>query len=146
MQNDPNVGNTTTSIHAFLKDMYDNPIDGVPPTYLLIVGDVAQVPSFSTALSYNHITDMYYCEFDGGGDFLPEMYFGRLSATNAGDIEAQVNKTLTHEKYTFGDPSFPRILRIHQILQESTRIHASCNSSYLGGSTGCAGCRCSKDP
>ncbi|MAW20832.1 MAG: hypothetical protein CMD16_00365 [Flavobacteriales bacterium] len=104
--NDPNVGNTTTSIHAFLKDMYDNPIDGVPPTYLLIVGDVAQVPSFSTALSYNHITDMYYCEFDGGGDFLPEMYFGRLSATNAGDIEAQVNKTLTHEKYTFGDPSF----------------------------------------
>ena len=49
---------------------------------------------------------MYYCEFDGGGDFYPEMYFGRFSATNSGEVEAQVNKTLTHERYLFSDPSF----------------------------------------
>ena len=36
---------------------------------------------------------MYYCEYDGGGDFYPEMYFGRFSATNSGQVEAQVNKT-----------------------------------------------------
>ena len=101
--NDPLVGNTTASIHTFLKNMYDNPVDGVVPTYLLIVGDDAQVPSFDNG---NHLSDMYYCEFDGGGDFYPEMYYGRLSATNSGEVETQVHKTLTHEKYTFSDPSF----------------------------------------
>ena len=75
--NDPNVGNTTSSIYSYLKDLYDNPIDGVSPTYLLIVGDDAQVPSFDGTTG-NHLSDMYYCEFDGGGDFYPEMYFGRF--------------------------------------------------------------------
>jgi hypothetical protein len=102
--NDPLVGNTTASIYAFLKNMYDNATVIDPaPTYLLIVGDDGQVPSFDNG---SHLSDMYYCEFDGGGDFYPEMYYGRLSATNAGEVEIQVNKTLTHEKYTFPDPSF----------------------------------------
>lgn len=102
--NDPLVGNTTASIHAFIKDMYDNATASDPaPTYLLIVGDEAQVPSFDNG---QHLSDMYYCEFDGGGDFFPEMYYGRFSATNSGEVEAQVNKTLTHEQYTFTDPSF----------------------------------------
>ena len=104
--NDPNVGNTTSSIHAFIKNMYDNATTSNPaPTYLLIIGDDGQVPSFS-GNSGSHLSDMYYCEFDGGGDFYPEMYYGRFSATNVGEVETQVNKTLTHEKFTFPDPSF----------------------------------------
>ena len=102
--NDPAVGNTTTSIHAYLKNMYDNATSTDPaPTYLLIVGDDAQVPSFDNG---DHLSDMYFCEFDGGGDFYPEMYYGRFSANIAEDVEIQVNKTLTHEKYLFSDPSF----------------------------------------
>ncbi len=101
--NDPNVGNTTTSIHTYLKNMYDNPIDGIAPTYLLIVGDEAQVPSFDNG---QHLSDMYYCEFDGGGDFYPEMYYGRFSATIPEEVQVQVEKTITHEQYTFTDPSF----------------------------------------
>jgi len=101
--NDPAVGNTTGSIHAYLKAMYDNPVDGIAPTYVLFVGDDGQVPSFDNG---SHLSDMYYCEFDGNGDFYPEMYYGRFSATIAEDVEVQVNKTLTHEKYLFSDPSF----------------------------------------
>ena len=104
--NNPLVGNTTTSIHAYLKDMYDNASANNPaPTYLLIVGDDDQVPSFS-GNSDTHLSDMYYCEFDGGGDFYPEMYYGRFSATNVSQVESQVDKTLTHEQYTFADPLF----------------------------------------
>ncbi len=103
--NDPNVGNTPISIYTFLKDLYDNPSDGISPTYLLIVGDDDQVPSFDGNTG-NHLSDMYYCEYDGGGDFYPEMYFGRFSAINSGQVEAQVNKTLKHERYLFSDPSF----------------------------------------
>jgi len=101
--NDSAVGNTTASIHTYLKDMYDNPADGIPPTYVLFVGDDGQVPSFNNG---SHLSDMYFCEFDGGGDFYPEMYYGRFSAVSSADVEAQVNKTLTHEQYTFSDPSF----------------------------------------
>lgn len=102
--NNPLVGNTTTSIHAYLKNMYDNATVNDPaPTYVLFVGDDAQVPSFNNG---NHLSDMYYCEFDGNGDFYPEMYYGRFSAVTAGDVEAQVHKTLTYEQYTFSDPSF----------------------------------------
>ena len=101
--NDPNIGNTTTSIHAFIKDMYDNPIDGIAPTYLLIVGDDGQVPSFDNG---QHLSDMYYCEFDGGGDFYPELYYGRFSATIPEEVQVQVEKTITHEQYLFSDPSF----------------------------------------
>ncbi len=102
--NDPAVGNTTASIHAYLKNMYDSAtITNPAPTYLLIVGDNAEVPSFNMGA---HVSDMYFCEFDGGGDFYPEMYYGRFSATTVAQVEAQVYKTLTHEKYTFSDPSF----------------------------------------
>mgnify|MGYP006120027613 FL=1 len=102
--NNPLVGTTTTSIHSFIKNMYDNatPLDPAP-TYLLLIGDLAEIPSFDNG---SHVSDMYYCEFDGGGDFYPEMYYGRLSATTAAEVEIQVNKTLTHELYTFTDPSF----------------------------------------
>ncbi|MEE2931421.1 MAG: C25 family cysteine peptidase [Bacteroidota bacterium] len=104
--NDPNVGNTTASIHAFLDSLYDNATVSDPaPTYLLLVGDDTQIPSFSGNTG-SHISDMYYCEFDGFGDFYPEMYYGRFSATNTGELESQIHKTLTHEKYTFTDPTF----------------------------------------
>lgn len=104
--NDPNVGNTTSSIYNYIKDLYVTATASNPaPTYLLIVGDEAQVPSFNGS-SGSHLSDMYYCEFDGNGDFYPEMYYGRMSATNSGDVEAQVYKTITHETYSFNDPSF----------------------------------------
>jgi hypothetical protein len=102
--NDPAVGSTTASIHAYLKYMYDNATASDPaPTYVLFVGDDGQVPSFNNG---NHLSDMYFCEFDGGGDFYPEMYYGRFSATIPEEVQVQVNKTLTHEQYTFSDPSF----------------------------------------
>ena len=104
--NDPLVGNTTNSIRNYIKDMYDNATANDPaPTYLLLVGDEAQVPSFNGNAG-SHISDMYYCEFDGGGDFYPEMYYGRFSGTISEHIERQVEKTLMHEMYTFPNPSF----------------------------------------
>ena len=102
--NDPVVGNTNTSIKSFIQSFYDNAsVNDPAPTYLLLVGDIDQVPSFQAS---GHVSDMYYCEFDGNGDFYPEMYYGRFSASSVADIEVQVAKTLTHEQYTFNDPAF----------------------------------------
>ena len=104
--NDPAVGNTTTSIKNYLQNLYNAGTATDPaPSYLLIVGDVAQVPSFSGTTG-SHVSDLYYCEYDGGGDFYPELYYGRFSATNVSEVTNMVDKTLEYEKYLFPNPSF----------------------------------------
>lgn len=100
---DSNVGNTTTSIKAYLKDLYDNPVDEVSPTFVLLVGDVAQIPTFSGTTS-GHKTDLYYCEYTG--DKLPEVFYGRFSAESIEELQPQIDKTLEVEKYEMPDPSY----------------------------------------
>jgi hypothetical protein len=98
------IGNTTTAITTYIQSLYEaGTAESPAPTYLLLVGDVAQIPAFSAS---GHYTDMYYCEFDGGGDYVPEMFFGRFSATNVTQLQPQIDKTLMFEEYTFPDPSF----------------------------------------
>lgn len=101
--NQAEVGNTTTSIKAYLKDLYDNPADGISPTFVLFVGDIAQVPSFPGNTG-SHVTDLYYCEYTG--DKLPEVFYGRFSATSVAELQPQIDKTLEVEKYEMPDPSY----------------------------------------
>ena len=100
----PDVGNTTGSIKAYLEGLYNNPPEGHNPhCFILFVGDVAQIPAFSGTTS-NHVTDLYYAEYTG--DIFPECYYGRFSATNQEELEAQLIKTLEYEKYQFPEPAF----------------------------------------
>ena len=81
---DDGVGNTKESMKAFVQSHYDNSTAEEPaPTYLLIVGDHEQIPSFQMGNGNwgGHTSDMVYCEFDGNGDYFPEMYYGRFSAS-----------------------------------------------------------------
>ncbi len=105
------VGNTTESIKDYLQDLYDNPVgDEMAQSYVLLVGDVDQIPSFD-GVQGDHKSDMYYVEYTG--DYLPEAYIGRFSAETADQVTVQVNKTLEYEKYQFPDPSFlDRVLMI----------------------------------
>lgn len=98
------LGTTTDAIHTYIQGLYEaGTAEDPAPTYLLIVGDMAQVPTYSGS---GHKTDMYFCEFDGGGDYIPEMYFGRFSATSVAQLQPQIDKTLMFEEYTFPDPSY----------------------------------------
>ncbi len=100
--NNPAVGTTTTSIKNYLQGLYDaGTPDDPAPTFVLFCGDVAQIPVFNGS---GHVTDLYYCEYDG--DYIPEMYYGRFSATNVSELSPQVEKTVEYEKYEFPDPSF----------------------------------------
>jgi len=101
---DPLVGNNTGSIKAYLEGFYNNPPeDYLPQSFVLIVGDVDQVPSIDGVYGY-HATDLYYAEYTG--DVFPECYYGRFSANNIEELEPQVNKTLEYEKYEFPDPLY----------------------------------------
>ena len=98
------LGSTPESMKAYIQSLYDNATELEPaPTYLLIVGDHEQIPSFNVGA---HVSDMYYCEFDGAGDYFPEMYFGRFSANNISELAPQLEKTIQYEAYTMPDPSY----------------------------------------
>lgn len=102
--NNPEVGSTTTSIRNYLSNFYQNPPVGYnPQTFVLIVGDVAQVPAFNGTAG-SHVTDLYYCEYSG--DDFPECFYGRFSANNLYELQPQIDKTLEYEQYQFPDPSF----------------------------------------
>jgi len=100
--NNPAVGTTTTSIKNYLHGLYTAGTPGNPaPSFVLFVGDVAQVPAFDCG---GHVSDLYYCEYSG--DYLPEVYYGRFSATTLAQLQPQIDKTLEYEQYLMPDPSF----------------------------------------
>ncbi len=100
----PETGSTPEEYQAALSELYHHPPEGIaPPTFLLIVGDVAQIPSSKPS---GNVTDLYYACYDGDGDYLPEVYYGRFSANNPEELNPQLEKTLEYEQYQFPDPSF----------------------------------------
>jgi hypothetical protein len=101
---DPQVGTTTFQIKAYLQAMYDNATPEDPaPTFVLFVGDIAQVPAW-TGQAAGHVTDLYYVEYTN--DYFPEMYYGRFSAQNTAQLQPQIDKTLLYEQYAMDDPSY----------------------------------------
>ena len=102
--NNPAVGNTTTSIKSYLQNLYNAGTASDPaPSFVLLVGDIAQVPSF-TGTQGSHVSDLYYCEYTG--DFLPEVYYGRFSATNTTELRPQIDKTLEYEQFLMPQSTF----------------------------------------
>lgn len=73
-----------------------------PPEYLLIIGDVNRIPYYGQGGSGN-ITDMYYGEFDGNGDYIPEMYVGRLPVADTTELKNVVQKIIQYEKFEFAE-------------------------------------------
>lgn len=105
LTNNSAVGTTTTSIKNYLKAQYDNAtLEDPAPTFVLFVGDVAQVPSFNGTAG-SHVTDLYYTTFTTGDNF-PDCYYGRFSATNASQLAPQIEKTLMYEQYTMPNPAY----------------------------------------
>jgi len=98
----PEVGSTTSSIQSYIHDLYDNATAALPaPSFVLFVGDVADMPTFSEG---GDATDRPYCAVDG--DLVPDIYYGRFSCTNATQLQAMIDKSLTYDQYTMADPSY----------------------------------------
>jgi len=98
----PEVGSTTTTIQTYLHGLYNNATPEDPaPSFVLFVGDVAQCPTFTEA---GDATDRPYCAVDG--DLFPDMYYGRFSATNSAQLQAQIDKTLEYDQLNIADTSY----------------------------------------
>lgn len=103
------IGSNSTAIRNFIVSQYQNATAETPaPTYLLLVGDVAQIPAYSSRCTYpdnQHVTDLYYTTWTDG-DNIPDCYYGRFSASTISQLTPQIEKTLMYEQYTFADPTF----------------------------------------
>jgi len=91
---------TAATVKAYLQGLYNAGTALDPaPSFVLFVGDVAQIPTNTGVASTAHKTDLYFCTLDASADYLPDMYFGRFSATSVAQLQPQIDKTLEYEQY-----------------------------------------------
>ena len=95
------AGSTYIGIKDSLTKIYRSGTETNPaPEYLLIVGSTDIIPLCDGT---SQVSDMYYGEFDGNGDYLPDMYIGRLPVADTSELKGVVNKLLQYERFQFAD-------------------------------------------
>ena len=98
------AGSTYAAIRSYIQNLYNTGVSqNKTPTFLVLVGDVAQIPN-TTGNQSQKVTDLYYGSVDN--DYFPDMFYSRMSAENTNQLTAIVNKILQYEKYTMPDPSY----------------------------------------
>ncbi len=92
-------GATTTAVKNYIKDAWQNWT--VPPSFVLLVGDVADIPNWTGVGTNNPATDLYYATMTDP-DFIPDLGIGRFSVAAEEEVTYLVDKTIEYEKRTFG--------------------------------------------
>ena len=99
------AGGNYNAIRSYVQNLYNTGVSqGATPTFVILVGDVAQVPTKSSGNTTGKVTDLYYGSIDS--DYFPDMFYSRMSAENTNQLTAIVNKILQYEQYTMPDPSY----------------------------------------
>ena len=104
--------NTNDDIKNYIKSFYENPPEGYSaPQYVLFAADETIIPSWEGRQEFQDIvttksqqTDLYYCEFTG--DILPEIMYGRISATDNTTMGNIVDKIIKYEKTDYENFDF----------------------------------------
>ena len=94
----PDIGVSKEAIKSYIEDAYDN--WDIPPTYILLVGDVEYIPHWTGSYS-STATDLNYVKMDG--DAFADMFRGRLPAKSTLDVNAMIYKLLYYENPTAAD-------------------------------------------
>ncbi len=90
------TGNTTTAIKNFIQTRYNNP--STKPEYILLVGDVAQIPAWTGTGEGSPKTDVNYAQLEGG-DYFADAFLGRFSIANATELQNAINKSIYMENF-----------------------------------------------
>ncbi len=89
MVNVTTAGTTAAAIKTYVQNYYNT--NGL--TYLLLVGDAAQIPTFTVGGGGSDNTYGYFT----GNDHYQEIFVGRFSAENTTHVTTQVNRTINYE-------------------------------------------------
>jgi len=88
------TGTTTSTIKNFIQQRYDNP--ATKPEFVLLVGDVAQIPAWTGQGAGNPKTDVNYVQLEGG-DYYADAFLGRFSVSNTSELQNAINKSVFME-------------------------------------------------
>ena len=94
------IGTSAEEIQGFIRDKYAQDA----PTFLMIMGDQAQVAPSGIGTKTGCVTDLFYSSVDD--DQFPDMFHSRLSAETVAQMTAMLNKGMEYEQYTMPDPSY----------------------------------------
>jgi len=98
----PEVGSTKEEIRDYIHDLYLNATPELPaPSFVLFVGDIAQMPTWTLD---GDATDRPYCDVEE--DLVPDIYYGRFSATSTTQLQAILDKTLMYDQFAMPDPAY----------------------------------------
>jgi len=82
------IGSSSSAIDSYIEQQYND----WGPAYVLLVGDAAQVPT----MSYGNGSDPSYTLVSA--DDYPDLFIGRFSAENTGQVDTQVARTIHYER------------------------------------------------
>jgi len=87
----------TNSVRNYLRNAYLNwPI---PPTFVVLVGDVDRIGYFMSTEADNPANDLKYEDLDTNeSEYFPDVYVGRISVANITELGRVVRKTVRYEK------------------------------------------------
>jgi hypothetical protein len=90
------TGNTTTAIKSFIQQRYNDPF--TKPDFVLLVGDVADIPAWTGSGAGTPRTDLNYAQLEGG-DYFADVFIGRFSVANTDELQNAIDKSLYMENY-----------------------------------------------
>ncbi|HID32728.1 MAG TPA: T9SS type A sorting domain-containing protein [bacterium (Candidatus Stahlbacteria)] len=89
------TGSTKEQIKNYISNAYHNwPI---PPSFVLLIGDIDQIPYWSGSGSGSPPTDLNYACVDGS-DYFPDVDLSRFSVANSTQLDSLVKKTVKYER------------------------------------------------
>lgn len=95
-------GVTKEKIKTYIVDAFNNWT--TPPAYVLLVGDVAQIPTW-TGTQSSSCTDLYYATIDQG-NYFADLIVSRFPAATVEHVTIMVDKTMYYEVGVFPDESW----------------------------------------
>jgi len=113
------TGASSSGIKAWLQDAYDT--GEVPPEYVLLVGDVDEIPTYSF---HGNPSDFPYILLDGD-DWLPDGMVGRLPVENDTEARTLVNKIVSYERQPYTDDTawYTKSLMVAGLTGSTTPPH-----------------------
>lgn len=94
---DVTVVNTVTT--GTSKDNIKDYINNFNPMFVLLVGDIADIPAYGTmdgSEDYDPTTDLDYTLLEGN-DFFPDVFLGRMPVSTEAELQNILNKTIFME-------------------------------------------------
>ena len=88
------TGTTTTSIKSYIQQLYDNV--ATRPEFILLVGDVDKIPSWTGEGAGNPKTDLTYVRLDGT-DHYADASIGRFSVASVAQLNNAISKSIYME-------------------------------------------------